>query len=131
KGGALTTDGAGTIYAFVGGNQSFHGYDIASNTWSSRANTGTNTGEGAALQFLNVGGTDYVYALMGNGNSFRRWTVGHPRTRPTLTNTPNSVKKGGALTTDGTNIYALNGAGQNPLWAYNVVGTWRRAAGTR
>ena len=40
KGGALTTDGAGTIYGLRGnGTQAFWAYDIATNTWTAKANT--------------------------------------------------------------------------------------------
>ena len=38
KGGALTTDGVGTIYGLRGGNQQgFWAYDIVSNTWTAKA----------------------------------------------------------------------------------------------
>ena len=41
QGGALTTDGAGTIYALRGdGTQAFWAYDVATDTWTAKANTG-------------------------------------------------------------------------------------------
>jgi len=55
--------------------------------------------------FLDVGGTDYVYALMGASNKFRRWTFGAPGAWSNMANTPQNVKKG-ARDTDGTYIYA-------------------------
>ncbi len=125
KGGALTTNGAGTIYGLRGGGQqTFYSYDVATNVWTARANTGTNVDEGGSLVFLNVSGTDFVFALMGNGTGFRRYTVSS-NTWTAMAATPNNVKKGGALTTDGTNTYALRGDRKNTFWRYNVgSNTW-------
>ena len=118
KGGALTTDGAGTIYQLTGdGKQTFHAYNIAANTWSARAPTGTNVGEGGcARRTCRTGGTKYVYALMGNGTAFKRYDVA-ANTWATMANTPANPRKGAALTTDGTNLYALQGDGRAGLLA--------------
>ena len=58
KGGSLTTDGAGTLYALEGNSKVFYQYDIVTNTWTSLANTSDNVGEGGAVQYLEVGGVN-------------------------------------------------------------------------
>jgi len=119
KGGALTTDGTTFVYALRGNSQtSFYRYNVGTNAWSTLANTSNNVDEGGALVFLNVGGTDYVFALLGNGNRFRRYDIG-ANSWANRANTPANVKKGGALTTDGTFIYALRGDRKNGFWRYN------------
>lgn len=121
KGGALTSNGVDTIYALRGNKtQTFYSYSATTNAWTTRANTGVNVDEGGALVFLNVGGTDYVYALMGNGTAFRRYNVG-TNSWTAMAATPNNVKKGGALTTDGTYIYALRGDRQKTFWRCNAT----------
>lgn len=139
KGGALTTNGVGTIFGLRGdGQQTFYSHDIATDAWTTRANTGVAVSEGGALVFLNVGGTDYVYATMGNGTAFRRWAVVAAPAAGTWearAATPDSIKKGGALTTDGTYIYALGGdAGKNKkrfFYRYDpVANTWSSRANT-
>jgi hypothetical protein len=72
------------------------------------------------LVFLNVSGKNYVFALLGNSNKFSRYDVA-AGTWATMTNTPDNTNQGAALTTDGTNIYALQGNGQPALWRYNVA----------
>ncbi|MCX7668613.1 MAG: hypothetical protein N2439_00885, partial [Anaerolineae bacterium] len=127
KGGALTTDGAGTIYALRGGGtQAFYAYNIAAGSWTAKANTGVNVDEGGALVYLN----GHVYALMGNGTAFRRYDITN-NTWLARAATPNNVKKGGALTTDGTYIYALRGDRQKTFWRYdpaNDAGGWTAMA---
>ena len=52
-----------------------------------------------------------------------------------MANAPNNIKKGGALTTDGTNIYALRGDKHKEFFRYNVAAEHlddpRPAAGQR
>lgn len=120
KGGSLTGDGAGTLYALEGNSKIFYEYNIATNTWTALANTSDNANEGGAVQYLDVGGTEYVFALLGGSNRFRRYSVsGNSWTN--MVNTPSNVKKGGALTTDGTYIYALRGDGQESFWRCNAT----------
>jgi uncharacterized repeat protein (TIGR01451 family) len=131
KGGALTTNGTGTIFGLAGGGtQTFWSYNIATNTWTARANTGVNVDLGGALVYLNVGGTDYIFATMGNGTGFRRYNVA-TNTWAAMTAAPNNIKAGGALTTDGTNIYVLRGDARTTFWRYNVgANTWTALAVT-
>ncbi len=119
KGGSLTTDGAGTIYALEGNSKIFYKYNIATNTWSTLPATSDNVNEGGAVQYLKVGSTEYVFALLGGSNRFRRYTVGGSWAN--AVNTPANVKKGGALTTDGTYIYALRGDRQKSFWRCNAT----------
>lgn len=120
KGGAMTTDGAGTIYALEGNSKVFYAYAIATNSWTTLAPTSDNANEGGAVQYLEVSGVKYVYALLGGSNRFRRYNV-TGNTWTALANTPASVKKGGALTTDGTYLYALQGDRKTGFWRYNIT----------
>jgi uncharacterized repeat protein (TIGR01451 family) len=46
-------------------------------------------------------------------------------------NIPVSVKRGGAITTDGTDLYVLQGDGKTGFWRYNVAAnTWTQLAAT-
>lgn len=122
KGGSLTTDGAGTIYALEGNSKIFYKYTVSSNTWSALANTPHKdpVGEGGAVQYLKVGTVEYVFALYGNSNRFYRYSVvGNSWTA--MANTPVNVKKGGALTTDGTYLYALQGDTKKGFWRCNAT----------
>ena len=123
KGGALTSDGVNTLYGLRGNTtQSFYSYNATTDTWTTLANnTGVNVDEGGALVYLEVGGVKYVYALMGNGTGFRRYNATTPGAWTALAPTPNNVKKGGALTTDGTYIYALRGDKQKTFWRCNAT----------
>ncbi|HOV47861.1 MAG TPA: SdrD B-like domain-containing protein [Anaerolineae bacterium] len=131
KGGALTVDSAaGFIYALEGNSRWFYRYNLASNTWTRLADTLANTNKGGAAQYLSVSGTKYVYALLGNSNLFSRYNVAS-NTWTALATTPANVKKGGALTTDGTNLYALQGDRKTGFWRYNVASnTWTALAST-
>ena len=109
QGGALTTDGAGTIYALRGDNsQAFWADDVATGTWTAKADTGENVTTGAGLVYLNRGGIEEVYATMGGQRAFKRYNVASNHWNA-LTSPPFNVNKGGALTTDGTFIYLLRG----------------------
>jgi uncharacterized repeat protein (TIGR01451 family) len=124
KGGSLTNDGAGTLYALEGNSKIFYKYDILTNTWSTLANTSDNANEGGAVQYLN----GYVYAALGGSNRFRRYNVS-TNTWGTLANTPSGIKKGGALTTDGTYLYALRGDRKTGFFRYDVsTNTWSTLA---
>ncbi len=128
KGGSLTTDGAGTIYALEGNSKVFYKYDIATNAWSTLANTSDNANEGGAVQYLNVSGTEYVFATLGGSKRFRRYSVsGNSWTN--MADTPENVKKGGALTTDGTYLYAFRGDRKPDFWRYDVgANSWSTLA---
>ena len=78
KGGALTTDGAGTIYALRGdGTQAFWAHDVATNTWTAKANTGTNVDGGRRARLPEPQRAEYVYATMGGSTAFKRYNVAH------------------------------------------------------
>lgn len=127
-GGALAYDGT-DIYGLRGdGQKTFYRYSIATNSWVTRANTSDKVGEGGALTYLNVGGTDYLFALLGNSNRFRRYNIA-ANSWSNMANTPASVKKGGALTTDGTYIYALQGDRKKGFWRYDpAANSWSAMA---
>ena len=92
----------------------------ATNAWTRLADTSDNSNEGGDVQYLEVSGVKYVYALLGNSNRFRRYAVvGDSWTN--MVNTPASVKKGGALATDGTYIYALQGDTKKGFWRCNAT----------
>ena len=125
KGGALTNDGAGKVYALRGDNtQAFWEYDVATNAWSARANVGTNVKEGGAL----------VYSERIRVRPHRQ-RQGFRRSNPVgnswsaRANTPENIKWGGALTTDGTYIYALRGDGKPDMYRYDPgTNTWTTMA---
>lgn len=96
-------------------------------TW----NLGSNT-SGVPGEIVDTGVPAGVYALRGaNTNTFARFnlTSGAWVTRA---NTPASIAKGGALTSDGVNlIYALRGGTQQAFYAYNsTTNAWTTLANT-
>ena len=75
QGGALAYDGT-FIYGFEGnGKKLFWQYNISANTWSALASTDTNVSSGGSLLYLNVGETDYIFALLGGSKEFRRYKI--------------------------------------------------------
>ncbi len=130
KGGSLTNAGGGILYASEGNAKIFYRYDITTNTWTQMAPASDNFNEGGGIQYLNVGGVDYVYAVLGNSNRFRRYNIAS-NSWTVLAPTPANVKQGGAITTDGTNLYVLQGDGKKGFWRYNVGSdTWTTLAPT-
>lgn len=133
KGGSLTTDGAGTIYASEGNSKVFYKYTIdASGTgagaWTRLGDASANFNEGGGIQYLVVGGVKYVYAVLGNSTLFSRYNISTD-TWTALTATPWTVKKGGAITTDGTYLYVLQGDRKPGFARYNITaGTWTSMA---
>lgn len=128
KGGSLTTDGAGTIYASEGNSKWFYKYNNATNIWTRLADSSVNFGEGGSICFLNTGGTAYVYALTGNGNKFSKYNI-TGNAWISCANTPANIKKGGALTTDGTYLYALEGDTKKGFYRYDpIADSWATMA---
>ncbi len=131
KGGSMTIDNSqDRIYALEGNSKVFYTYVTkdATNAWSQLAQTSDNVGEGGAVQFLEVGGVKYVFALLGGSKRFRRYNVASD-TWTSLQDTPENIKKGGALTTDGTYLYALRGDGKKDFYRYNITAnTWSSMA---
>jgi uncharacterized repeat protein (TIGR01451 family) len=133
KGGALTTNNAGLLYASEGNSRIFYKYDInvpagGTGTWTQLAQAPANFNEGGSIQFLKVGGIDYVYATLGNSKLFYRYNVATNNwTR--LADTPENIKKGGDLATDGTYIYTLRGDRKTDFYRYNIAtNTWTAMA---
>jgi uncharacterized repeat protein (TIGR01451 family) len=141
KGGSLTATGTGVIYGSEGNSKIFYKYDITANTWSRLADVSDNFNEGGSIQYLKLTSSvgsgvtataagEYVYALLGNSNRFRRYNVAG-NTWTTLANVPVTVKGGGALTTDGTNLYALQGDRKTGFYKYDIAtNTWSQLANT-
>jgi uncharacterized repeat protein (TIGR01451 family) len=123
KGGAITNAGGGRLYISEGNSKWFYQYDILTNTWTRLADASDNFNEGGGLQYLNVGGTEFIFAVLGNSNRFRRFNIasGTWAATNTLANIPENVKQGGAITSDGTNLYILRGDGKKDFWRYNVA----------
>ncbi len=130
KGGALVTNGT-YIYALRGGTADFWRYDPAANSWSVMASTPAAVSSGAALVHINGS----IYAFQGGTSTFWKYTIA-TNTWSVLASTPAStppasspVTWGGALTTDGTNIYALKGNVSTAFWKYTVAtNTWSALA---
>ncbi|MBW6467738.1 MAG: DUF11 domain-containing protein [Coriobacteriia bacterium] len=131
KGGALTVDSAtGTIYASEGNSKWFYEYSITTNTWTRLTDASANFNEGGGIQFLQVGGVKYVFAVLGNGTAFRRYNIATDNWT-NLANVPVTVKRGGAITTDGTYLYVLQGDGKKGFYRYDVsANTWTAMAPT-
>jgi uncharacterized repeat protein (TIGR01451 family) len=126
-GGALTTDGT-LIYAASGDLLTYiSSYDPANNTWTALPD-GDDMGIGSGLCYL----SNFVYALRGsNLNRFSRMSTGAINVWSFLADTPTGIGAGGSLTTDGTYIYALAGAGTTAFYRYNPASnTWSSMAST-
>jgi len=66
----------------------------------------------------------YIYALRGdnqdNQKDFWRYDIANDEWT-SMANTPEQVNSGGALTLDGSNIYALRGDNQKDFWRYDIA----------
>jgi len=143
KGGTSIVFDNGKVYLLAGGQKTtdptnFYVYETSNNTWSSKTKATLFEGkaykDGSSITFL--GGK--IYALQGGGkhNYFARfddliWTQLEtiPQQYPTnIVSNPkkNKVKDGGAMTTDGSVIYAIKGGGKNEFWKYTPgsPGVW-------
>ncbi|MEI6604352.1 MAG: SdrD B-like domain-containing protein, partial [Verrucomicrobiota bacterium] len=134
--GALAADGVQTIYGLRGNNTpTFYSYDSTTNGWTALTNCNANAGGsgpgagGAALVYLNLSGTKYVYAVMGgNTATFSQYSVSGSSWAAKAV-VPANVGVGGALTTDGTYIYALIGNNKASFYRYDpVANTWTARA---
>ena len=128
-GGSLTTDGT-NLYLVVGNNtNAFYRYNVAGNTWTALASLTSGPGPAGNVK-VNSGGASvylggYVYALVGNNkNTFLRYSIAG-NTWAVRTNALGPVKAGGALATDGTYLYAFQGA-TKAFWRYDpTANTWK------
>jgi len=121
-GGSLMTDGT-NLYLTPGNNHNFfYRYNVAGNTWTQLANVISGPGPGGTAN-VNSGGASvylggFVYTLIGNNkNTFVRYSVAS-NSWAKQANAPGAVKAGGALTTDGTYLYAFQG-GTKAFWRYD------------
>ncbi|MBS4015723.1 MAG: T9SS type A sorting domain-containing protein [Candidatus Latescibacteria bacterium] len=145
KGGTSIAYHAGKVYLLAGGQkvteQVFYVCDVASDTWVTLSQTGlTNPynkkwADGSALTYMN----GMLYALKGKDKEnflfaydMTAETWSQKATLPLLYDTsvvakPKKAKvgDGGAMTNDGTSLYAIKGAGKQDFWTYNPVrDTW-------
>ena len=131
-GGSMVFDGT-YMYAFSGDkNPDFWRYDISTNNWTSLANAPDDVDVGADLVFT---GTE-IYAFAGNSPTFWKYTIATDSW--TVLTSLNlgvgneiDVKAGGALTYDGTHIYAFSGGGNPDFWRYDIgTDSWSSMAAT-
>ncbi|MCO6450571.1 MAG: DUF11 domain-containing protein [Caldilineales bacterium] len=122
-GGSLAYDGT-NVFALRGDNQkTTYKYTIGSpGSWATQANTSDGVEKGGSLVYLDVSGTKYLYALLGNSKLFRRYNIA-TNTWENRADTPENVKEGGALATDGTYIYATRGDDKTDFWRCNTTTT--------
>ncbi len=132
EGGSLAYPGSGNLVYAFGGNSTtgFWVYSISGNTWDSSTPTAApaTVGGGGAL----IGLSGNIFAFRGNTSStFWKYTITNATTGagswvttdptdPTWTSS-GSVTSGGALATDGTNIYAAKGDGDPDIRKYTVA----------
>lgn len=134
--GTVSTGGTQpVVYAFQGGTTAFWGYTTTTNAWATKAATPNNNKKGAGLTYL----APYIYGTRGDAKtSFYRcdttttgvagacdtsWT--------TRANTLGNIGEGGALTNDGTYVYALRGDGKMSFYRYDPTGnSWTALADT-
>lgn len=127
-GGALTWDGADTIYAFRGGDtKDFWSYDIPTGFWATDASDPPDPPD--ALDLVNQGGSlvfadGDVYALRG-GDQVDFWRFDADGTKTWSTTPANFsvlVGRGGALASDGVDIiYALRGSDTKEIYRYQIT----------
>ena len=120
-GGALASTGGDFIYGFRGNNsQTFSRYSISANSWTGKANYGSNVGAGGALVYVSSNGR--IYGFRGNGQTTFRYYVENSWTARTAA--PAAVGDGGALAYPGSGdfIYAFRGNNSTAFWRYSISG---------
>ncbi len=132
KGSWLVWDHSGRIYAHKAKYHEFYTYDIASDSWSERltgmpllsrsGKTKKSKDGGSAIWFGNR-----IFALKG-GNTTEFWTYApvsdswdelDPVPELGSSGKKKKVKAGGAMATDGNDIYALKGNKTLEFWQYH------------
>jgi len=123
-GGALASDGV-NLYAFRGDDKKFWRYNVAANTWTALKSTSDAIKEGGALVYAN----DAIYALRGDKTDFWRYSIATDSWTKQAALPGKNVKAGGALSTDGTYIYAFQGDGKKTFYRYDADdNTWTTLA---
>lgn len=132
KGGTALAFKNGKVYILVGGVKAglnnFYAYDTLNQTWSALTSAPTADGkaykEGSCIVML----ADTIFCLKGKvkDNYFGAYDINAntwsarsrlPFVHPQILKTK-YVKDGGAMTTDGSVIYAIKGGGSNEFWVY-------------
>ncbi|MCX7786018.1 MAG: T9SS type A sorting domain-containing protein, partial [candidate division WOR-3 bacterium] len=140
KGGTGLAYYNGRVYLLAGGQRvnrpNFYTYNPSNNSWTQLANAPTpdNIAYGAGSCLAELGGK--IYALKNDGtiNYFHAYTISSntwtqmpsmPLVHPYL-GANNLVGDGGAMTSSGSEIYAIKGNGYNEFWKYTegTPGTW-------
>lgn len=109
----------GRVYAFKGNiTKVFYCYDIASNAWSKLANIpgAAELDDGSAL----VAVENEIYAIKGRTKQFYVYNPTDNTWMPKA-DLPSNVNSGGALTYDGTTIYALRGDRATNFYSYDIT----------
>ncbi len=138
EGGSLAFLGGDHIFALRGGGKDdFWRYSISADQWVSLTDTPDKVDDGGALVAVN----SRLYALRGdNRQSF--WELTEPSTTPpgptsppgpthgdsqwsVRADTPDKIKAGGSLASDGSNVFAFRGGDKDDFWRFNVAAnTW-------
>ena len=117
--GALSWDGAGTIYVVRGDNKNdFWAYNISTSTWTDLAAAPGNLNAGGAVAYSEGA----VYVLRGaNTPEFWKYTVS-AGSWESLSDAPGGLERGGgSIAGDGGEfIYALKGNGSSDFWRYDI-----------
>jgi N-acetylneuraminic acid mutarotase len=141
KGGTSVVYSNGKVFLLAGSQKPYYNnffvYDITSNTWDSLRSIPLTPDwkifkDGSCLTIIN----DTIYALKGGGKHNYFWAYNIdgdtwvtketiPLIHPML-GKKNKVGDGGAMTTDGSIIYAIKGKGKQDFWSYTPTakGTW-------
>jgi len=125
-------ENTGKLYVFRGANvKTFYEYDIATDTWTTKADAPANVYIGGGV----IEGPDgYLYGFAGgNTTSFWRYDIATDTwTDAEASDSPLTIYYGSSLVFDGNqSIYALRGYNDDAFWRYDTTfDTWDSLAGT-
>ena len=127
RGSSMCYDGNDTIYAIEGDNtQNSFAYTLSTNSWASIGSTGGNMYYGASITCISDGN---FYALRGNNTDDFFYYDGDWNNPLDPADLLVDVYHGGALTNDGTDVYALVGDLRGNFYSYSPGGdTWTELA---
>lgn len=121
------------IYVFTGNSTAFWRYNTTTNgAWESLEAAPGTIGNGGSLVYPGSG--DYIYATQGGTTAFYAYSITAESNRwstfdPTDLPTGMTMNTGGRLISDGTNIYAIIGAGNSNFYKYTYAaegGSWTK-----